>query len=397
MNKVICTLSFIFCISSATTVSALNTFVGNGGSAGDMELLVTEKQLKEVLKDISLSDEVDDYCKCQPVFENHLECTPLNGLSEKQRLYCSSSLKKSALAAGELLQEKSLRFNWTREDIYVRDGGQITTVDAVANPQSQTITINQTRFLNLPATKRLFLLAHEIFHMVPIDGKSTGDSGEVGPFNGAQGARKLINSMASGVVMNASDIGSLRKYESALRRRKSYKKSWVDLSFAFSSDINENTNVYSRDSYGGVGMRYRNYFGGGKFGFNTGVEIQRVSEDFLLASTIEERNLILSAGLSYRFMPFSDPLSLLGQSFVNIDGSVEYLDSSLSVEDSHTSLSSSDNSFGWSADIKYYLPLKYFWLHVGVGLRDHEYKHGAFNLEKNSLQKTFKLGVSYAF
>ncbi len=404
MNKILSAAFLIFCsqvgvqIGAPSSAFALNTFVGNGGSAGDMELLVTQRQLLQTLQSISNDSDVGTYCNCQNVFKNHSECAALSELSEDQKNYCAQTLKKVSMKARALLEDKTVRFNWTREDIYVRDHGQTTTVDAVANPQTRTVTINQNRFFKLPQTKRLLVLAHEIFHLVPIEEKLQGDSGDVGPFVGTQGARKLLNSMASGIVMEASEKGVLRKYRRALRRRKAHLTSWFDGSIVGSAESSPNTNVYNQDSYVGLSLKYRKYFtASGRLGFNIAGEVQGANENLLTSIDIKGQNRILGVGLSYRFMPFKNPLSFFGQSFINFDGNIEYMVSDLEVSDNLTSLESSTNSTGWSAEASYYLPLRPFWLHIGFGLRKHDYEHASFNLKKNSLQQQFKVGVSYAF
>jgi hypothetical protein len=330
-----------------------------------------------------------------------MECRPLNNLSSEQRNFCSQNLKTAAVGAKALLKRNQVKFNWTREDIYIRDYQKTITADAVANSENNNITINIDRFLSLSGTERLFLLAHEIFHLTPLQNKYIDDSSTIGPFDGPQGSRNLLNSMASGLVMTASKTYILEKYRPALNRRKAYKKRWLDFDLSsVSLKTKEDGNAFAPESYGGVSFEYKQYFT--NFGFNLSLDLNNSNETILDTIDVKDRIQILGAGLSYRFFLFKDPLTIWGQSFLSLNANAEYLRSKLTAQDGQTNLSSKENSLGWSLELKYYIPLPLCWVHFGAGVRPHDYEHEEFASENNRLinneiQTTFNIGVSHAF
>jgi len=245
------------------------------------------------------------------------------------------------------------------------------------------------------------LLAHEIFHLTPLENKYIDDSSSIGPFNGPQGSRNLLNSMASGLVMTASKTYVLEKYRPSLNRRKAYKKRWLDFDLSSTSlQTEKEGNAFAPESYGGIGFEYRHYFN--NLGFNLNLDFNNSNETILDTIDIEDRIQILGAGLSYRFFLFKDPLTIWGQSFLNVNANAEYLRSELKVKDDQTSLSSKEKSLGWSLELKYHIPLPLCWVHFGAGVRKHDYEHEEFASENNRLindkiQTTFNIGVSHAF
>jgi len=116
-NRATFIITFFMYMVFAQSTALANTFVGNGGSAGDLELLITKKQLSQTLEKIASQKDAKQLCTCQPVFENHTECRPLNNLSDEQENFCSQNLKNVAAHAESLLKQNQVKFNWTREDI----------------------------------------------------------------------------------------------------------------------------------------------------------------------------------------------------------------------------------------------------------------------------------------
>jgi len=391
-------LVFMMLVLTSGAAVAGDSFVGNGGSAGDLELLVAEKQLQQTFYEIQSADLENALCTCEPIFEGRGECAPLVGLTKNETLYCSDQLKKMSGKASRMLKNKSILFRWTKEDIYVRQGKKTSTADAVANSANDTITLNQQRFLALTDTERLFLLAHEIFHLVPF-GKGESyldDEGAVGPYDGAQGSRRLLNAMASGTVVEAHRGRALQTYRHVLNRRKSYNTNWLDLTLTPSQQAADaEESVYAQDSFTGFSLGYRKYFGAA----GVSLKYTRLTGDKQLLSSIdvEEEVSTFGAGLSYRIFPVKNPLSFWGQSFLNIDVHVELMAGEVFVGDRFTSLTSEDKSTGGSVDLKYYVPLPLCWVHIGAGLRSHELDYAELNFKNDKLQPYFNLGVSHAF
>jgi len=390
-------LIFLSCVSA---LGAGDSFVGNGGSAGDLELLVAKKQLQKTFSKISSKDLENSLCTCEPIFEGRGECSPLVGLDEDEVLFCSDQLQKMSGRAARMIRQNNLSFRWTKEDIYVRQGTKTATADAVANTEDDSITLNQKRFLALTDTERLFLLAHEIFHLVPFnraEDSYLSDEGVVGPYKGRQGSRRLLNAMAAGTVVEAYRNKSIQSYRHILWRRKSYVKNWFDLTITpsqSSSDVEES--VYAQESFGGFALSYTKYFG--KVGFTGRYTYQNSEKSVLSTITSEETQNILGLGLSYKILPFKDPTTFLGQSFIGLSVFAELTSGEVSLSDgSPAGLSTKDRSFGGALDLKYHLPLQLCWVHLGAGVRKSELNYSELGLTNDKMQPYFNIGASYAF
>jgi hypothetical protein len=384
-------LGSLLCLSDANA----NSFVGNGGNAGDIELMVTKKQIKDSMLALQNSDSSYELCDCIPVFNNRKECEPLGQINDEQKKFCALQLKKNASQIISLFQDSKLSFHWTDQQISVNDNGLNVVADAVASPDEKKITLNKKTFLNLPQTQRVSLLMHELMHLIPVEGDLLSDSGGIGPFTNQQGQREFINAIAAETVMHVYRNGLFQKYQGVLSRGQSYHSNWVDFTFVSTKSLDSNSNTYNSDGNSGIELSYKKYFN--KLGVNLGYKHLWNTEGLLTDIEVEERKNILSLGLTYRFFMGDDPLSAYGQSFVNLDLNLDFVSSQYFVSDSFISTTSQDSALGFSANAKYYYPMNPVWLVVGFGFEQHSYKHEILNLEKNAINMSAFLGVSHGF
>src|SRR5262249_15704929 len=145
-----------------------NTFVGNGGGQGDVELAVTKKQIAETFEVVKNRGDDTQFCRCNKAFENRSVCEPLAVLTDDERAYCykvMASLATDMLNMVGPSSEKSFIVTWTHEPIEINERGKIRAVDAVTNREKREITINLKRFLKLAPFERVFLLTHELAHL----------------------------------------------------------------------------------------------------------------------------------------------------------------------------------------------------------------------------------------
>ena len=388
----------ILCLLIASTSQA-STFIGNGGSAGDVELLVALKQIEKTTEFIAQNKSEKKFCECNPIFEGHSVCEALKKLTPPQRQYCESFITKEAGQYSTLLKSKNVRFLWTHDNIDVFENKRRRAVEAVANAATNEITINQLRFIELRAYERIFLMAHELTHLIEVDKKTLNDEDPMGPFEGQSGTRELINSVAAAVVMQAAENNLISQYRSALDRPKGYKKFWLDLNSGKRTfgKITGNKTFGFSDSGSAVWLGARYYFAD-NFGAYVGYRNFTEAKKILTSIDAEEKLQSFSLGITYKYFPFSDPLKYLGQSHLEVYGGLDSLKASYTVKDPFVGTDDKDNSIGFLLGATYRLPVIWgFWLTLGASAEMHNYKFDQVNVEYNGPQFTSYIGASYGF
>jgi hypothetical protein len=390
-------------------LAAASTFVGNGGSAGEVETRVSVAHLTDVLSVIEKlhdqSSEELDICRCADEFQNHAMCAPIRELNKTQRRFCSGTLEKKSADLHALVSGSEIRLVWTNDQMEVSEGGQRRVVDAVADRAARTITLNQNRFLQMKPYERLFLLAHEYFHFLQIDDQALVDTGSVGPFDQTDGSKRLIDAMAASVVMKALDYRILDRYQEPLRRAQGWKTNWLELTFGSQQAFQRSKDLYANHRLQEVGLNYLHYFG--NFGLAFSFEGQSADAQLLQTIHTKENLRIFGLGVTYRHFPFSDPLTYFGQThfvwlveLLNISGTYQATDA-----DPDLIAHAASNVFGGRAQVSYHFPVVLgLWGVLGAGydyqpLRyDLDATPGAsYRIKTDSNRLSTYAGVSYGF
>ena len=381
-----------------STLLWASTFVGNGGNAGDVELLVAKKQVSETFQMmLDLEVDNDELCKCVEEYQNDNLCVPLNSLNDKQQKYCVQVLNEKAKGLVDLVDtEGKVNFQWTHQAIEVIEGKKRRAVDAVADRDKMEITINQSRFLEMSPTERIFLLTHELFHFTEINGKPLTDEGPLGPFTGNEGSRNFINAAAAATAMQAVDNKLIRKYRSQLRRPQGWRKNWIDFSFGDSSSDVESGSTYATGDYSNVGIGYRHYWG------NLGVSLNyskgMAQKTILTTIKADEEYKIFGAGINYRVFLFSNPLSRFGQSYLDLHVQIQSIEAKYQLRDTYVNLLDSDKKIGQSIGINYYFPLWVgLWATLGLNYSSYAIEFPQLGIKYGSSNSATLLGVSYGF
>lgn len=389
----------MMCLLFLSSSAHASTFIGNGGSAGDVELLVALKQIEKASSNIMQSMAEQTHCECIDVFEGHSVCEALKKLTHPQKKYCENFVRKEARDYHSILKSEKIRFYWTHDDINVFENKRRRAVEAVANPRTNEITLNQTRFIKLRAYERIFLMTHELTHLIDVDGEQIGDEGPIGPFEGASGKRDLINAAASAIVMEAASSDLISQYRPALDRARGYKKFWLDLSSGGRThgEITGNKTFGFDNSKSAATVGARWYFAEnfGVYLHYRGIE----SEKTILTSIKATESLnTISAGITYKYFPFKDPLKYFGQSHLELFGGPDLLKAKYKVADNSVGTEDSDESLGFLLGASYRLPVIWgFWLNIGASAEMHKYKFEQVNVEYNGPQITSYFGASYGF
>jgi hypothetical protein len=374
-----------------------STFVGNGGSQGDIELAASKKQLVETFQAIIENKQSDYLCKCTEDYENRDVCLPLKKLNSDQQKYCQKQLTEKAPEMLKLLQSEDVKIQWTHEPIEVRTGNELRAVDAVTNPTQKQITLNLPRFLDMSTSDRVFLLSHEYFHLTKIEGKQVADDETVGPFQESDGGRQFLNAIGSSISVLEGYLPDVSSHRAMIARSRSWKRFWFDGNFGGSSAVTDPSSSFGQKDAHDAQLSFHFYLG--DFALSARIKNEYNDKKILDNSvSISENVMLYGIGAGYRFFPFKDPLTFWGQSHILVQAFLDQIESHISVSDDFVSISDRTRTTGSSVYGTYYIPFFWgFWWHATVGYEYHPYKYSNVNLKYKDGRTVAGIGVSYAF
>ncbi len=383
-----------------------NSFVGNGGNKGDVELAVTLMQIQETFNVIKsqAGAESEFLCVCNRAYERSPLCEPLKALDDGQSKYCGEALIQMAPAILQLASDRRrVHVRWTEDAIEVIENGERRAADAVANPKSGEITVNQPAFRAMRPAERVFLLTHELMHFTEWEGKALTDKGELGPFKGEDGSRGFINAAASAAsVMQGAFPKQIKSYGAKLSRSQAWKGFWIGSDVGSTFMDRKPHSSYGFQNYLRLGLQARYQWT--HFGLFVGYRNQHQNKKLLETIQLKENLNILSLGATYRIFFSDDPLTFGGQTHLLLKTAVEYVRSDYKLTEevlgAGYTLEDTDhaNVLGAMAGVDYYIPLFWgMWTYVGASYDYHPYKLNTFNL--NYYRNNFSAygGISYAF
>lgn len=389
-------------ISVFGNLAMANTFIGNGGQAGDLELAVSLKQINGALERIRLLKTEDPnrrFCVCPEAFLDHNLCGTVQKLNESQQQHCEkfvqTQLNKLERAA------KETQFEWVKTEMVNRDSVGDRIVDAVARKDKNMIYIDQSRFLSLDESKRMFLITHELFHMDTFDGIKLDDEDKIGPFTHEYGVRDLLNAAAASITLTSLDETIFQDYTKYLKQSRSTSRHWIGLlSQAASVHDDKNTN-FSVDIAQGSRWTYQYQF---ESLYNLGltVHLGAGSGEKMIFSTVnlKQKQSVTAVGVTWRYFLFNnmDPFSHFWNTFVQIELLHENYRGSFDMYENPNLISSSASSQAMAIRVNLFLPMKHgFWFNSGIHFSQHELYFKEFDYKLTSKSPNFFLGVSYGF
>lgn len=384
-----------------------STFVGNGGNAGDVELQVALNEIKETFRQIER--EKDDpelkMCNCREPFTGRALCEPLSNLTSVKRDFCSNLLKRKSNEVIELLNSAhKIEIRWTRDDMEAQESGRPRASDAVTDFKTKSIVINQPRFLQMQAYERTFLLTHELFHLTEWNDQPITDEQEIGPYKQKGGGRELLNALAAGLAIEASNREINKKYSSALKRSQGSKTHWFHLQYGITETSSRDNSAFNVERYNSFATGYRYQFYG-PWGVSGQIRSSEGKRSILNSIEGSEQQTALGAALNFQWFPGRDPLGFWGQAHFVFGLGVESLSGKYTLKDSSSSTDGSISSTAFAGSCSYYIPFRSgFWAFVNLGYLSHKYNYalnfsgvpGSYvNYDKNLISGS--LGVSYAF
>jgi len=379
--------------------SFANTFVGNGGGAGDVELSVTKKQIEEAFRVINRKRDNEEavICKCNPTYSNRSVCEPVRTLDDKQRRFCSATLIKQA---PEILRmatnDNAVSFRWTDEQIRVADRGETRAVDAVTNREKREITINLKRFLEMRQFERVFLITHELMHLTSLDGKPLVDEGGIGPFEGDEGGRRLLNAMGStAAVLQGEYPREIKSYKARLNRSQGWKPYWIDANVGQANMSGAPGGTFATDDF--KRSQFTARYALGSFVFAASYGSQTSDKTALGTVKVNEEKEIFSVGIGYRIFPFGDPETFWGQTHFLVQVMADHVNADLKLT-SNFDLKYKTDVWGGSGALHYYVPVFWgLWGYAGVSYEVHPYKYEGVNVKYDKNIFSQYVGVAYGF
>ncbi len=397
---------FTFIVLSFVQIAIASTFVGNGGNAGDVELQVTIAQISNTLNKVSelSDDEKEKLCRCEKILSEHKVCESLKNISERQSYFCADMTSEKAKDILNLIDNDpevsgGVQFLWTSKSMEVTEKNGDRQADAIANSKTKKIVLNREQFLKLKDYERIYLITHELGHLVQIEKKYLSDDQPIGPFKQDDGARQLLNSMAAAVTMKSLTTGQVSDYAKILSTSKSYKTNWFTFGIGTEKKRDEDSKL-AIQKYSGWDFTYRHQLNQ-DWGLSLGAR-RLTGEEHLFTTTTATTFLnLLNAQVNYRFFPSSNPLTVAGQSHFVAGLGLESGRAEYKIKDDFTEDNDQASLLSPILSAQYYWAMNSgIWFNGGLTYTNHKYTFnniGFGGYKSDSNQFYINIGASYGF
>ncbi|MBL7542780.1 MAG: hypothetical protein JNL11_03140 [Bdellovibrionaceae bacterium] len=391
---------FAFLISCSTMAS---TFIGNGGQTGDLELAVSMKQIREAIvrmREVKIETPNRRFCVCPENYRDHQLCETVEKLNEDQKIFCDRFIQTQMSKLENASQ--TTQFEWVKTSIVNQNKVGTRVVDAVARKDKKLIYIDQSRFVDITGSQRMFLITHELFHMDTFDGIKLDDEDPIGPFKNEYGIRDLLNAAAASITLTSIDETVFQDYSRYLSQSRSTGRHWVGLYSASNSLQDDKSTNYKTEMTNGSRFAYQYQFDS-LFGFGVTVNIQNQSGNKTIfgSARIDEKRSSKAVGVTYRYFLFNnmDPFTHYWNMFLQFELLTERMDATFKMHDEQSQLESSASSTSPVFRVNLFFPIKHgFWLNAGIDFSQHKmYYPREFDYTLVSKTPNFFLGASYGF
>jgi len=395
MNFIFATL-LIFTMAWQPVIAS--TFVGNGGNSKDVELQVTllqiQKSLKQIQKDGAQNAAL---CECDPNLEGHKLCEVLKALNADQKKQCKEELFQASNQMLNLLQDpKGVQIIWTLETMQVSEKAGLRQAEGVAVLKEKKIFLNREEFLNLKDYERIYLVTHELGHLVPFNQKYIQDDEKFKSFQQDDGGRQFLNALGASVAMKSFETGAISDYVASLNRSKNTKSHWLGITFTNESRKKDEA-TFSIENFKGFHARYRFQM---NENFGIGLGMQRLSGEQTFFDTAHTKGdlKMMDAFVAYRWLPFSDPFSIWGPSHFVFGLGLQTGEAKIDIDDGIVTASDSAKFMAPLLTAEYYLPLIHgVWVQIAANYSNYSYELKEIGYQSEKNHTNYGIGVSYAF
>jgi hypothetical protein len=368
------------------------TFIGNGGSAQDLDL---DASLALINKNASRIDSKSkNLCVCPANMVNNDLCQVLSRLTTAEKTACREFLIKHASTLADLSSRDSgIKFEWADVPMSVKSkNNSERKVDAVTQTDQRRIIINRKRFSEMPTTFRIALLTHELLHLVKIDGAYIDDDQEAEPF---KTGRAKLDTMGAALAMRISegkDAEQIRELEKVSRARRSH---WLGLDILNVSHPSKSAKSLLK-KHTSYGYAFSYAWRPDRLGFHLaseGITNQNWNTNGI---TVIEDLSHLGIGVNYTFNPFNFYLSSWNETHVvfgltALQGTAKYKAESTGVK-----IKDSAKTLGIKGSAKVFIPgWNGFWLVLGSELQQVRYEYKNIHIKVIENQNIFTIGGSY--
>lgn len=389
----------VFLILAGVDRSALaSTFVGNGGNSKDVELQVTLLQIEKSLKQIQQDGpQNSSLCECDSNLEGHKLCEVLKALNTEQKKQCKEELFQASNQILNLLRDpKGVQIIWTLETMQVSEKAGLRQAEGVAVLKDKKVFLNREEFLNLKDYERIYLVTHELGHLVPFNQKYIQDDEKYKSFQQDDGGRQFLNSLGASVAMKSFATGAISDYVASLNRSKNSKSHWLGVTFTNESRKKDEA-TFAIENFKGFHARYRFQM---NENWGIGLGMQRLSGEQTFYDTARTTGdlKMMDTFVAYRWLPFSDPFSIWGPSHFVFAVGMQAGEASVMIDEGIVSATDSAKFISPLITAEYYVPLIHgVWVQFAVSYSNYSYELKEIGYQSEKNHTNYGIGVSYAF
>jgi hypothetical protein len=380
-----------------TSKGLANTFVGNGGNAGDLELQMTLGEIERTASAIKDDTNTEAFCTCPQDYKGRAICEPLQEMDNEQKNYCQKTLKTKAEEILKLLSPQGgVKWDFTIEEMSTQENAGIRDADAVANSENFRITMERDPFISKKPPERMFLITHELLHLTKYEGHFIKDDVPTGPYKDREGGRKLLNAYGSAFAMYAHVHNIYSVLRGSQRRSKNYVNNWFSLNIG--TNTGERNSTFSQNDVMGATLEYRRqftspwgiFFRAGSFGAE--------KSDVVSTTKVTVDKSSFALGVSRQVLLFRDPLTYWGQSYLLLGAGLEYQKIKYKLDDGFVTVEDSATSTAALVRTQYYIPFIWGgWAFAEISATNHNYNLDKVNVKSTPIQGQIYAGVSYGF
>jgi hypothetical protein len=368
------------------------TFIGNGGSAQDLDL---DASLALINKNASRIDSKSkNLCVCPANMVNNDLCQVLSRLTTAEKAACREFLIEHASTLADLSSRDSgIKFEWADVPMSVKSkNNSERKVDAVTQTDQRRIIINRKRFSEMPATFRIALLTHELLHLVKIDGAYIDDDQEAEPFKTGRAKLDTVGAALAMRISEGKDASQIRELERVSRARRSH---WLGLDSSRVSPPAKSAKSLLK-SQSGDGYTFSYMWRPDRVGFHLVSEGIQNTNWTVNGITVDENVRLLGVGTNYTINPFNFYLSSWNETHVvfgltALQGAANY-----KAESTGVTIKDSAKVLAIKGSAKVFIPgWNGFWLVLGSELQQVRYEYKTINIKVIENQNIFTIGGSY--
>ena len=372
-----------------------STFVGNGGSTQDLDLAAALSVIHEMGSKMK-SDISQTLCHCPDTWSENDICRVLRQLSDKEIKFCRDMLTRNASELARLSSRDSgVRFIWSNNKVTAKSPGGVKRIaDAVTQPEKKTIILDHHQFRKMPATYRVALLTHELFHLIKIDSQYLSDESDSPPFSSG---RAMLDTLGAAVAVEANEQQLFNEWIELSDISRSWKHHWVAFEIqAIDSPAHTTSRLLKSKDSGGSSLKYS--WRPADVSLDLGLDYFSYSGTYKSHIIVYESLSLYTAGTSLKFSPINAYLSRWNESFVTFGAYIVTGIANYRVSDQSITLKDSSSVKGFGGGTRFFMPLKHsFWVNIGYDMRHVRYEYGKFKIKTIENQNIYTLGGAYGF